>query len=362
MKKPDIRNILVPIDFSTLCRPAIETARRLVRKFNAQIHLAHVHEFYYPAGFMAAAAPVPMPMITYYDKTATRLSRDLKALAKKYSLPTENCHVLSGTPTFHGICDLARTIPADLIVMPTHGYTGIDHFFEGSTAERIVQHSPCPVLVAREPGRKSSRAASDGKAIGSINTILVPVDFSQSSFQALAYATAFAERVAAKVVVFHAVHIGYAFTADGYGMYDLSTLIEAARKDAERQMEKFVRLAKFRGVKFETAVKVGPPVSEICAFAEQHDVDLIITATHGRTGFKHLLMGSVAEQVVRYARRPVLVVPSNPEVRAERLTRGTRRAQQSTDQLAKSQALLISNERLTKRNRKLVAQDRKSVV
>ena len=355
MKKPDIRNILVPIDFSRLSRPAIDTAKGLARKFNAKVHLAHVHEFYYPAGFIAPAAPVPMSIITYRANAATRRARDLKALAKRHGLPTENCHVLSGTPTFNEICNLARTIPADLIVMPTHGFTGITHFFEGSTAERIVQHSPCPVLVARKREKKSSRVASNGKASGSINTILVPVDSSQSSFQALEYAIEFAERVAAKLIIFHAVHFGYAFTADGYGMYDLSILIEAARKDAERQMEKFVRLAKFRGVKFETAVKVGPPVSEICAFAEQRDVDLIITATHGRTGFKHLLIGSVAEQVVRYARRPVLVVPSHPEVRAARLTRGTRRAQQSTGRRAKSQALLISTERLTKRNRKLVA-------
>ena len=137
-------------------------------------------------------------------------------------------------------------------------------------------------------------------------------------------------------------------------MYDLSALKEAAREDAEEQMAKFVRLAKFRGIKFETAVKVGPPVAEIRAFAEQRDVDLIITATHGRTGFKHLLMGSVAEQMVRYARRPVLVVPSHPEVRVARLT-GTRRAQQSLGQGTKSRVSLSSTKRPANRDRKPLA-------
>ena len=88
-------------------------------------------------------------------------------------------------------------------------------------------------------------------------------------------------------------------------------------------MQKFVRLVKFRGVQFETLVRVAESVSEICNLAEQSDVDLIITATHGRTGFKHLLIGSVAERVVRHAPRSVLVVPSHPDVRVARLTGAT---------------------------------------
>ena len=218
MKKSHIRNILVPIDFSKLSRPAIETAKALAQRFDAVVHLAHVQEIYYPAGFISTMEPMPLPMVTYYDDLATRWAADLKTLAKRHGLPAENCHSLTGTPTFSEICDLARTIPADLIVVPTHGYTGIAHFFEGSTAERIVQHSTCPVLVAKQRAKKSKTVS------GSINTILVPVDFSQSSFQALEYAITFAERVAASIIVFHGLHFGYAFTADGYGMYNLPAL------------------------------------------------------------------------------------------------------------------------------------------
>jgi nucleotide-binding universal stress UspA family protein len=354
MKRTDIRNILVPVDFSEMSGPAIETAQRLAKRFGAAVHLVHVHEYYYPVGFMAPGAPVPMSMVTFREDTAERIGDEFRALAKKHGISATNCYVRNDTPVFNGVCTVARQINADLIVTPTHGYTGMTHFFEGSHAERIVQHSPCPVLIARKREKKPSRVASSRKVSGSIDTILVPVDFSQSSLRALEYAIEFAERVAAKLIVFHAMHLGYAFTADGYGMCDLSILIERVRKDAEHQMQEFVSLAKFRRVKFETAVKVAPPVSEIFAFAEQRDVDLIITATHGRTGFKHLLMGSVAEQVVRHAHRPVLVVPSHPEVRAARLTRGTRRDQQSISQHAKNQALPTSTTRLTKRDRKLV--------
>jgi nucleotide-binding universal stress UspA family protein len=280
-------------------------------------------------------------VIAIHHENEKSLSKRLRDLAARLDLSPDDCRVLTTAPAFDAICGLARELSIDLIVMPTHGRTGLKHLFLGSTAERVVQHSPAPVFVVRKRG-------------GGLNKILVPIDFSGCSLDALKYAIKFAEKVAAKIIVIHAVHLGYAYTSDGYAMYDLSQITKTLRKDAERQMREFVRAAKFGSVKFETAIRVGPPVSEICAFAEQRDVDLIITATHGRTGFKHLLIGSVAEQVVRRASCPVLVVPSHPEVRAARLTRGTRRAPKSRGRRAKSQALLISSERLTKKNRKLV--------
>ena len=219
MKKPNIKNILVPVDFSKLSRPAIETAKALARRFDATVHLAHVYEFYYPVGFMGPGTLAPISFPAYEDGAAQRLSHDLVALAKRHDLLPENCHLRKGPPIFNELCQLARDISADLIVTSTHAYAGITRVLEGSTAERLVQHSPCPVLVTRASRRKPS-----------INSILVPVDFSQCSFQALEYAIDFAERVAARLIVFHVVHFGYAFTADGYAMYDLSALKDAARK------------------------------------------------------------------------------------------------------------------------------------
>lgn len=355
MKRTNIRNILVPVDFSEMSEPAIETAQRLAQRFDAAVHLVHVQDYFYPAGFMAPGAPIPMSMIMFRQDDADRIRTQLGELATKHEIPIPNCYLRNDIPVFNGVCKVARQMNADLIVMQTHGHTGMTRFFEGSHAERIVQHSPCPVLVARKRRREAKRVPSVARAGERIDSILVPVDFSQSSFEALEYAIEFAKRVAARLLVFHAVHLGYAFSADGYAMCDLSVLIEDVRKGAEQEMQKFVRLAKFQGVKFETIVKIAPPASEICAFAEGRNVDLIITATHGRTGLKHLLMGSVAEQVVRHARQPVLVVPSHPETRTAKVTRATRGDQQSMSRRAKSQALLTSTEKLTKRNRKLVA-------
>ncbi len=349
MKMTDLTIILVPIDFSKLSRPAIAMATGLARRFEASIHLVHVHEPYYPPGLLA---PVLISVTDYWHDDATRRIRRLQKLAKQKGLAPENCHFLSGSPAFREICNLAREIKAGLIVMPTHGRTGMARLVDGSTAERIVQHSPCPVLVARAGGKQWARDVT--QAAPDINQILVPVDFSQSSFQALQYAIRIAEQVASRLIIFHAFELGDAFTADGFAMYDLSVLEDAMRKDAEEQMQKFVSLAKFRRVPFETVVTVAPAVSEICAYAGKRDVDLIITATHGRTGLKHLLMGSVAEHVVRHATRPVLVVPSHRDLRINTLTNITVKAARSRT-VRNRRNLSPPSKTPTKRERKLLA-------
>ena len=345
MKKSAIQTILVPVDFSELSTAAIATAKDLKSCFGASIHLAHVHEFPYAPPL---PGPVPASITAYRDDAALHRKRRLRDLAKRNGLPPDNSHFLIGAPPFRELCELAREISADLIVMKTHGKTGLARFFGGSTAERVVQHAPCPVLVARKAGRVS------GNGKFSIETILVPVDFSQPSFQALEYAIEFAGRVAARLLVYHAVSLGDAFTADGYAMYDLSALERAAREDAEEQMQKFVALAKFGRVAYETVVTTAAPIAGICALAEERDVSLVITPTHGRTGVKHLLMGSVAELVVRQAGRSVLVVPTHPDARLTSLTKLSGPAARPAPPARKRRAP-VERGTLTKKKRKLLA-------
>ncbi|MEO5718253.1 MAG: universal stress protein [Chthoniobacterales bacterium] len=350
MKKPNLKTILVPIDFSELSRDAIVTAKGLARRFGAEIHLVHVHEFPFTPRIMG---PIPATVMAYRDDAAIRRMRRLQGLAKRNDLPVANCHFMVGAPTFREICQRAREISADLIVMSTHGSSGLARFFRGSTVERIVQHAPCPVLVVRGSERMSRPSPGEEKT--TMETILVPVDFSQSSFQALEFAIEFARKVTARLLIYHAVPVSDAFTVDGYALYDLSVLEEAARKDARQQMGKFISLAKFGGVAFETLVETTAPITGICALAEERAVDLIITATHGRTGLKHVLMGSVAEVVVRHSRRPVLVIPSHPEIRVSRLTKKGHRAPPPAVPPVKKERSSPTSASRAKGKRKLVA-------
>lgn len=325
MKTQSIRNILVPIDFSKMSIQAIKTAIRLARQFGATIHLAHVRQFEC-AGFAAPMPPmVPFSLIAYEQNGEKSIVKELNALACQCSISSATCHVLGGAPAFDEICRLAQKIPADLVVMPTHGRTGLKHVFFGSTAERVVQHSPCPVLVVREKKRKSkTRPALIPR------TILVPIDFSRCSMAGLQYAIGFANEFDAKIILLHATYLGYVYSSEGTALYDVRGLQEAAREIAERQMRKLTRSAKFGRVKLQTALTEGSPVHDICDFAKYHEVDLIITSTHGLTGLKHIVMGSVAEHVVRRAPCSVLVVPSHPQTRTATLGKHTDETRQKT--------------------------------
>jgi nucleotide-binding universal stress UspA family protein len=315
MKAPTIRNILVPIDFSNMSTEAVKTAVRLGRRFTASIHLAHVRPLEYAAGFSAPAPPlVPFSFPVYEQNGEQEILEELNALAREHSVLPMTCHVLGGGSPFDEICLLAQKIPVDLILMPTHGRTGLKHVVLGSTAERVVRHSPCPVLVVRERTAQSKTASRL-----TVKKILVPVDFSECSREGLRYAIRFANHFRAKIILLHATYLGYIYSSEGTALYDVRGLQKAARENSQRQMRKFIRGAKFGSVKYETAFTDGSPGLDICAFAKSHNIDLIITSTHGRTGLKHVLIGSVAEQVVRRATCSVLVVPSHPQNRIANL-------------------------------------------
>jgi nucleotide-binding universal stress UspA family protein len=317
MKTLRIQNIVVPIDFSRMSMQAIQIAKQLARRFGASMHLAHVRQSNYAADFMAPVPPmIPFSIMPYEQNGEQTALSELKKVASECGVSSASCDVLGGAPPFDEICRLGQTIPADLIVTPTHGRTGLKHVFLGSTAERIVQHSSCPVLVTRE----NSAQSKNGSRFR-IKTILVPVDFSSCSREGLRYAIAFAKEFGAKIILVHATYLGYVYSCEGTAIYDIPGLQKAARKIAERKMRELVRFVNFGAVKYQTAFTNGSPVIDICAFAKDHDADLIITSTHGFTGFTHVLIGSIAKQVVRHAPCSVLVVPSHPQVRAANLAK-----------------------------------------
>jgi nucleotide-binding universal stress UspA family protein len=139
-----------------------------------------------------------------------------------------------------------------------------------------------------------------------IRKILVPFDFSEHSEKALRWAIDMAEKWQASVLLFHVVPTPtYPPMVTG-GFFDISQFETSLQEDAERRIREVVAKEKRGGI--ESKVVVGVPFPDICRTAEQEKVDLIIMGSHGRTGLAHVLIGSVAERVVRHAPCPVLVV------------------------------------------------------
>ena len=349
MKTLSIQNIIVPIDFSKMSVQAIQIAKQLARRFGASIHLAHAPQLNYGLDCVAPAPPiVPFSFMPYEQNAEQSALNELKRVASESGLPSATCDVLGGAPPFDEICRLAQTISADLVVVPTHGRTGLKHVFLGSTAERIVQHSSCPVLVTRGDSAQSKNGSHF-----KIKTILAPVDFSSCSREGLRYAIAVANEFEAKIILLHATYLGYIYSSEGTAIYDIPGLQKAALKNAERKMRDLVRSVNFGAVKFEMAFTEGSPAVDICCFAKDHNLDLVITSTHGFTGMKHVLIGSIAEQVVRRAPCSVLVVPSHPHIRGANLAKSG--GARTNNDKATAIAECAKRQSGTRENRKLAA-------
>jgi nucleotide-binding universal stress UspA family protein len=307
-KRLQIRNVLVPIDFSEPSLEAIEFALPLLKQFGAELHLVHVFEPDYPLSSLMA-----MPLIVPELEVGKRLRRHLKDVAKKYGveLRRENIHAVRGRP-FEEICRLARDRGIDLIVTATRGNTGLKHLVLGSTAERVVRYSPCPVLVVRGGDRKK-KAGHNGKSPRALRfrKILVPIDFSDCSMKGLTYAKALAKQFGSKLVLLNSVALQYYITSDEYARYDFPLLMQQAEKESRNQMRDLIRTTDWEGIKVEASLQIGHAGDQICSRAKDQNAHLIVTSTHGRTGLKHVLIGSTAEYVVRHAHCPVLVVPSH---------------------------------------------------
>ena len=305
-----IANILVPLDFSRRSLKALKYALPFAERFGSTLHLVHAFEYEYPMSILAA-----MPLAISEAEVARSATRRLQATAKKHAaaLAPENCHVVKGR-AYQAVCQLARRLETDLIVTTTHGHTGLRHVFLGSTAERIVQHAPCSVLVVREHEREFVRETGGAaKSKGSIRLkkILVPLDFSDCSMVGLESAVQFAKVWGAQLVAFNCVPL-QTFTMYGeYGGRDSTALAQYAQKAAREQMDEIVSILRSQKIVAQGVVALGAPAQNICDYARAHDVDLIITSTHGSSGLIHVLLGSTAEHVVRYAHCPVLVMPGH---------------------------------------------------
>jgi nucleotide-binding universal stress UspA family protein len=304
-----IRSILVPVDFSEPSLRAIDQALLISKHFGAALNLVHVFEPEYPVVGMAG-----MPLFIPDSEVGPRVRRHLHdvALRRRVSAGQSTIHAIKGRP-FQEICRLARKIDIDLIVIPTRGNTGLKHVVLGSTAERVVRYSPCPVLVVRgdDSETKKSRVNFSRRALH-FRKILVPIDFSECSMKGLRYAKALAREFGSTLVLLNSVHFPYYVASDEYARYDLPRLMQYAEKIAKEQMRNVVQRTQREGLKVETSFEAGHAGQQICDRARDRAVDLIVTSTHGTTGFKHVLLGSTAEYVVRHAPCPVLVVPKRP--------------------------------------------------
>jgi nucleotide-binding universal stress UspA family protein len=258
----------------------------------ASVHVLHVVEAGYPAGLWSSEI-----YTSDISKLQTRLIADAEGrlqrrLADVFSPAPVTSQVRLGraAPT---VVEVARSRDASLIVVGTHGWTGLRHLAFGSVAETIARTAPQPVLTVR-----AQRPA--------LRRILMATDFGPASDTAWAGALDLAKIFGASLHLLHVVEDGFLASGEEWYVETMPQIREQMMQEARGRLTRMVQAQPAGNI--TCSALAGTPARTIAGVAEEFECDLIVMGTHGRNAVAHVLLGSVADRVIRTASCPVLTV------------------------------------------------------
>jgi nucleotide-binding universal stress UspA family protein len=297
--------ILVPLDGSAFAEQALPLALMIARRAGASLRLVHVHAVYVQPDATGALLPFsPELDVQCQQQERTYLDGVVRHLAETSTVP-----VTAGLgigPAADGVLEEARARKADLIVMTTHGHGPWSRFWLGSVADQLVRRASVPVLLLREHA-----PATPPSGEPSFRHMLVPLDGSHLAEQVLEPAVALGKLLGMRYtlvqVVEPVIFRGSEVAGSMPGAVDL-TILERREVEARAYLDRVAGRLRGQSLDVETRVVVGEPAAAaVLDVARIAAADLVALATHGRGGLKRLLLGSVADKVVRGAHVPVLV-------------------------------------------------------
>jgi nucleotide-binding universal stress UspA family protein len=309
-----IERILCPTDFSELSQRALRRAVDVASWFEARVTALHVS---LPLPWAMSPAAYGAHLAMPADLVRTRLQEEEAKLFRFIEpflgegTPIET-RLGEGQPWYE-IQRTAEALPADLVVMGTHGRSGFEHLLLGSVTEKVLRRVRCPVLAVG--GTQS--AATAGPLF---RRILCAADLTPSSHATLDMALSLAQENLARVLLLHSVEalLGEA----GPELYRPVPEVARLRNDLVEQARERLHQAGRAAHNFcevTERVETGKAWRTILRVAEETYADLIVMGAHAEGGLGRLLLGSTAHQVLRQARCPVLIVrevPARPESRA----------------------------------------------
>jgi nucleotide-binding universal stress UspA family protein len=287
--------ILVALDFGTASLEALRQARTLAHETGSVLAACHVLP-----SMADLSAFFPERSLVNAEDTALEDGQARKALAERarseLGLELTEIFIERGT-AYAELVRRAESWGADYIVMGSHGRTGLTRAILGSVAERVVQHAPCSVLIARP--------------IAQPGTVLVATDLSDPSLPAITAGMAEARRRNARLQVVTVFEWAAPLMIPFTGV--MGTLPALPGAEAQAQARETLRqmltdAVSRAGAVAEARVLEGSPASEIVAHAGEIGAELVVVGTRGRTGLARLALGSVAERVIRGAECSVLAV------------------------------------------------------
>jgi nucleotide-binding universal stress UspA family protein len=285
-----INKILCPVDFFPASDAAVNYAAGLAANYDATLHLLHVMAPVIPGSF-----EFPMATVDITKSVEESCRRELKVLEEALRDTGVRVQIdLRSGDVYDEIKRVIEIEKPDLLVMGTHGRRGAERWFMGSTTEKMLRHTPVPLVTISATGDK---AASPPR----FRRILVTTDFSDGTPDALAYAFSVAQENESNVTLLHVLHD---VSMDLSGKYRES-LISGVQKQLDEMVPREAR----NWCEINTRVETGVPYRIILRTLEEEKVDLLVMNIHGKGMLDRALLGSTAERVVRAASCPVMMIP-----------------------------------------------------
>jgi nucleotide-binding universal stress UspA family protein len=297
-----IETILCPVDFSEPSRLALQHAGAVAKWYGAALHLLHVHaRTPIPAG-----PPEVMPVLVMTREQREQLDEALGRMATDEVAPGVQTEIaIAEGRADREIVERAGAMKADLIVMGTHGASGVERLLLGSVTEKVLRRAPCPVMTV--PPR-----TPDAVPLPPLfKRILCPVDFSSCSRAALTYALSFAREADAELTIAHVFELegtlGENWREKLTPRSVREELLELER-DRQDKLAHVVPPDADTYCRIDTVMRRGTPYEEVLRLAAERHSELIVIGVHGRSAAEMFFFGSTTTQIVRHATCPVLTV------------------------------------------------------
>ena len=291
MGKRVLRKILIPLDGSKTAETVLPYIKYLASQFDSKIEVLGV-------GIGNKNRRVNRLLNEYIDNTVSNLNAE--------KIETEAV-VIYGSAA-DKILNYSKQNDIDLIIMATHGRSGVKRWWMGSVAEKIISQSITPILLI--PSKK--KKVTQTKKITSIDRILIPLDGSNIGQAALDHIELIARETGAAINLIQVISTSGSMEASLLGNANWDSFFKAMRETASDYLESLVEELKGHGISAKYHILIGNPAAEIIEYARKNKADLIAMSTHGRTGLARWVLGSVADKVLHGAGMPMwLVRPQN---------------------------------------------------
>jgi nucleotide-binding universal stress UspA family protein len=287
------KKILVPVDFSEFSDKAVEYAMFLAEKYCADITLLHAIVLFEEDFDEEEQLQLYEKIIEKKENDRTKQMESHCKVGKNRGIGIDSV-LLRGFSVPDSILDYISDKDFDLVVLGTHGRTGLGKWILGSVAEKIVRLSPIQVLTIHKDFDKMN-----------IKKILVPVDFSEYSKIPVDRGIAIAREFNAKLEFLHVVEME---SHPEFYTISFEPILKANPDLKQHIIKNMIKITGISKDKSAYAVTEGKVYKEIKKYAENNQIDLIVMATLGKSELEHFLVGSNSERVVRIASCPVLTV------------------------------------------------------